>query len=84
MYKIKHNLSESCLKDLCSAVNSNYNLPSQSYFRIQGVFFLNVGFNTVFWAGNVEHSSNLFKKKFLFLFIQNPNTVMETRGSSYY
>ena len=29
MYKIKHNLSESCLKDLLSTVNGNYYLPSQ-------------------------------------------------------
>ena len=84
MYKVKHNLSESCLKDVCSAVNNNCSLPSQSYFRIQSVFFLHVEFNTVFWAGGVEYFSNLFKKNCLFLFIQNTNTVMENRGSSYY
>ena len=34
MYKIKHNLSESCLRDLFSAENGNYNLRSQSDFGV--------------------------------------------------
>ena len=37
MYKIKHNLSESCLKDLFSGVNGNYKLRSQSDFRVPGI-----------------------------------------------
>ena len=41
MYKIKRNLSESCLNDLFSAVNDNYNLSSQSDFGVPGI-------NTVF------------------------------------
>ena len=41
MYKIKRNLSESCLNDLFSAVNGNYNLSSQSNFGVPGI-------NTVF------------------------------------
>ena len=39
MYKVKHNLSESCLKYLFSVLSSNYNLLSQSDFRITGIFF---------------------------------------------
>ena len=34
MYKIKHSLSESCLKDLFSDVNGNYNLRPQSDFGV--------------------------------------------------
>ena len=41
MYKIKHNLSESSLKDLFSVVNGNYNLRSQSDFGVPVI-------NTVF------------------------------------
>ena len=42
MYNIRHNLSESCLKDLFSAVNGNYKLRSQSDFRVLGIkkFFM--------------------------------------------
>ena len=45
MHKVKHNLSESCLKDLFSAINGNYHLRSQSDFRIPGI-------NTVFYLEN--------------------------------
>ena len=45
MYKIKHNLSESCLKDLFSVVNGNYNLRSQSDFGVPDI-------NTVFYDAN--------------------------------
>ena len=47
IYKVKHNLSEICLKDLFSAVNGNYNIRSQSVSRISGVntFFLHEEFN---------------------------------------
>ena len=41
MYKIKHNLSESSLKDLFSVVNGNYILRSQSDFGVPVI-------NTVF------------------------------------
>ena len=41
MYKIKPNLSESCLKGLFSVVNGNYNLRSRSDFGFPGI-------NTVF------------------------------------
>ena len=45
MYKIKYNLSESCLKDLFSVVDGNYNLHSQSDFGVPGI-------NTVFHKAN--------------------------------
>ena len=45
MYKTKHNLSESCLKDLFNVANGNYNLRSQSDFGAPGI-------NTVFYGGN--------------------------------
>ena len=45
MYKIKHGFSESCLKDLFSVVNGNYNLSSPSDFRVPGI-------NTVFYVAN--------------------------------
>ena len=41
MYKIKHILSESRLKNLFSAANGNYNLRSQFDFGVTGI-------NTVF------------------------------------
>ena len=42
MYTIKHNLSESCLKDLFSVVSGNFFLRSQSDFGVPGVntFFM--------------------------------------------
>ena len=46
MYKRKHNLSKSCLKDLFSVVNGNYNLRSQSDFGISGV---NIVFMVLFF-----------------------------------
>ena len=45
MYKIKHSLSEGCLKDLFIAVYGNYNLRSQSDFRVSGI-------NTDFYGAN--------------------------------
>ena len=45
MYKTKYNLSGSCLKDLFSVVNGNYNLHSQSDFGVPGI-------NTVFYGAN--------------------------------
>ena len=50
MYKIKHNLSESCLKDLFSAVNDNYKARSQYDFGVSGT-------NTVFFYGvnSIKH-----------------------------
>ena len=45
LYKIKHNLSENCLKDLCSIVNGNYNIRSQSDFVVPSI-------NTVFYSAN--------------------------------
>ena len=41
MYKIKHNLSKSYLKDLFNAVNGNYNNRSQSDSGVPAI-------NTVF------------------------------------
>ena len=43
MYKIKHNLSDSCLNDLFSAANRKYNLRSPSDLKILGI-------NTVFYG----------------------------------
>ena len=49
MYKVKHNVYENCLKNLFSAVNSHYNLPSQCHFRtaglsfLHGIYFLQIG-----------------------------------------
>ena len=37
MYIIKQNLSESRLEDLFNAVNGNYNLRSQSDYRVSGI-----------------------------------------------
>ena len=45
MYKTKHGFSESCLKDLSSVVNGNYNLSSPSDFRVPGI-------NTVFYVAS--------------------------------
>ena len=53
MYKIKHNLSESCLKDLFSAANDNYKVRSQYDFGVPGT-------NTVFHGVN---SINYFISK---------------------
>ena len=47
MYKIKHNLSESCLKDLFSAVNDNYKARSQYDFGVSGT-------NTVFVMVSIQ------------------------------
>ena len=46
IYKIKHNLCESYLKDPFSAVNGNYNIRFQSDFRVPGI-------NTVFYGVNL-------------------------------
>ena len=43
MYKIKHNLYDSCLNDLFSAANSKYNLRSPSDLQVLGI-------NTVFYG----------------------------------
>ena len=53
MCKIKHNLSESCLKDLFSAANDNYKVLSQYDFGVPGT-------NTVFHGVN---SINYFISK---------------------
>ena len=51
-YKIKYNLSESCLKDLFNVVNGNYNLRSQSDF---GVTDVNTGFTVPIPLGILDH-----------------------------
>ena len=45
MYKIKQNVSESCLNVLFSTVNGNYNLRSQSDLRVPDI-------STVFYSAN--------------------------------
>ena len=53
MYKIKHNLSESCLKDLFSVVNGNYDLLSQSDFGFPGINTVFYGANSIRYFGSV-------------------------------
>ena len=48
MYKIKHKLSESCLRDLFSIVNGNYNLRFLSDFRVYGANSIKY-FGSVIW-----------------------------------
>ena len=59
MYKIKHNLSESCLKDLLSAVNGNYNLRSQSVFGVPGTNTVFYGASLIRYFGSVVWNSLL-------------------------
>ena len=53
MYKIKHNSSESCLKDLFNVVNGNYNLRSQSDFGIPAINTALYGANSIRYFGSV-------------------------------
>ena len=55
--QMKHNLSESCLKDLFSAVNDNYNLRSQSDFRVPGISTVFYGANSIRYFGSVIWNS---------------------------
>ena len=55
--QMKHNLSESCLKDLFSAVNDNYNLRSQSDFRVPGINTVFYGANSIRYFGSVIWNS---------------------------
>ena len=57
MYKIKHNLSECCLKDLFSVVNGNYNLRSQSDFGVSGIDTVFYGANSIGYFGSVIWNS---------------------------
>ena len=57
MNKIKHNLSESCLKDPFSVVNGNYNLRSQSDFRVPGINTVFYGANSISYFGSVIWNS---------------------------
>ena len=57
MYKIKHSLSESCLKYLFSVVNGNYNLRSQSDFGFPGINTVIYGFNSIRHFGSVIWNS---------------------------
>ena len=45
------NLSENCLKDLCSVVNDNYNLRSSSDFGVPGINIM-LRWQSVFYGGN--------------------------------
>ena len=53
MYKIKRNVSESCLNNLFSTVNGNYNLRSQSVFRAPGVITVFYGVSSIRYFGSV-------------------------------
>ena len=57
MYKIKHNLSECCLKGLFSVVNGNYNLRSQSDFEVRGIRTVFYGPNSIKYFGSVIWNS---------------------------
>ena len=57
MYKIKHSLSESCLKYLFSVVNGNYNLRSQSDFGVPGINTVFYGVNSIRHFGSVIWNS---------------------------
>ena len=57
MYKIKHDLSERCLKDLFSAVDRNYNLCSQYDFRVPGINTVFYGANSIKYFGSVIWNS---------------------------
>ena len=48
----KHKFSESCLKDIFSAVNGNYNIRFQFDFRVLGI--------TIFYGTNsIRHSGSV-------------------------
>ena len=57
MCKIKHNLSESCLKDLRNVVNGNYNFRSQSDFGVPGINTVFYGANSIRYFGSVIWNS---------------------------
>ena len=57
MYKIKPNLSESCLKGLFSVVNGNYNLRSQSDFGFPGINTVFYGASSIRYFGSVIWNS---------------------------
>ena len=57
MYKIKHNISKSCLKDLFSVVNDNYNLRYQSNFGVPGINTVFCGTNSIRYFGSVIWNS---------------------------
>ena len=58
MYKIKDNLSKSCLTDLFSVVNGNYyNLRSQSDFWVPGIKTVFYGANSIRYFGSVIWNS---------------------------
>ena len=53
MYKIKHNLYDSCLNDLFSAANSKYNLRSPSDLQVLGINTVFHGRNSIRYFGTV-------------------------------
>ena len=57
MYKIKYDLCESCSIVLFSAVNDNYNLHSQSDFRVPGINTVFYGANSISYSGSVIWNS---------------------------
>ena len=57
MYKMKSNLSESCLTNLFSVASGNYNLPSQSDFRVPGTNTDFYGTNSIGNFGSVIRNS---------------------------
>ena len=57
MYAWKYNLSESYLKDLLSAIIGNYNLCSQSDFKVPGINTVFHGANSIRYFGSVMWNS---------------------------
>ena len=57
MYKMKHKLSESCLKDLFSAANGNYNICSKFGFGDPGINTVFSGANSIRYFGSVIWNS---------------------------
>ena len=53
LYKIKHNVSESCLKNLFSVVNGNYNLHFQFNFGVLGISTVFYGADSIRYFGSI-------------------------------
>ena len=74
--KIKHNLSELCLKDLFSVVNGNYNLRSQSHFGVPGIYTLFYDANLIldildWWFGiSLPYYWNVLKTFLILIYLK--------------
>ena len=59
IYKTKHNLSESCLKNLFGVVNGNYDLHSPTDFGVPGINTAFYGANSIRYFGSMIWNSLL-------------------------